>query len=54
MVQGDVAPGVVVDLWGGDRFERDSLVDVYSVTKPMTRFRVLVLADGGALALWAP
>jgi CubicO group peptidase (beta-lactamase class C family) len=42
---------VVADLWGGDGFDRDSLVHVYSVTKPMAAFCVLVLADRGVLAL---
>jgi CubicO group peptidase (beta-lactamase class C family) len=45
---------VVADLWGGDGFERDSLVNVYSVTKPMAAFCVLVLVDRGALALDDP
>jgi CubicO group peptidase (beta-lactamase class C family) len=44
----------VVDLWGGEGFERDSLVHVYSVTKPMAAFCVLVLADRGQLALDDP
>jgi len=37
----------VADLRGG--LERDSLVHVYSVTKPMAAFCVLVLADRGVL-----
>jgi CubicO group peptidase (beta-lactamase class C family) len=41
----------VADLWGGDGFERDSLVHVYSVTKPVAAFCVLVLVDRGELAL---
>jgi CubicO group peptidase (beta-lactamase class C family) len=45
---------VVAELWGGDGFERDSLVHVYSVTKPMAAFCVLVLADRGVLALDDP
>ncbi|HEY1521125.1 MAG TPA: serine hydrolase domain-containing protein [Solirubrobacteraceae bacterium] len=45
---------VVVDLWGGDGFERDSLVNVYSVSKPMAAFCVLVLVDRGALSLEDP
>ena len=44
----------MVDLWGGEGFERDSLVHVYSVTKPMAAFCVLVLADRGALGLEDP
>jgi CubicO group peptidase (beta-lactamase class C family) len=45
---------VVVDLWGGDRFAPDSLVNVWSVTKPMAAFCVLLLVDRGALALDDP
>jgi CubicO group peptidase (beta-lactamase class C family) len=41
----------VADLWGGDGFARDSLVQVYSVTKPAAAFCVLVLADRGRLGL---
>ena len=41
----------VVDLWGGEQFERDSLVHVYSVTKPMAAFCVLVLVDRGTVGL---
>jgi CubicO group peptidase (beta-lactamase class C family) len=44
----------VADLWGGEGFGPDSLVHVYSVTKPMAAFCVLVLADRGALALDDP
>src|SRR6516164_10377517 len=44
----------VADLWDGDGFERDSLVHVFSVTKPMAAFCVLVLVDRGALALDDP
>src|SRR4051794_32992229 len=39
---------VVADLWRG--LARDSLVNVYSVTKPMAAFCVLVLADRGLLS----
>jgi CubicO group peptidase (beta-lactamase class C family) len=42
---------VVADLWGGEGFARDSLVHVYSVTKPAAAFCVLVLADRGRLGL---
>ena len=42
---------VVVDLRGGDGIRRDSLVNVYSVTKPMAACCVLVLVDRGALSL---
>jgi Beta-lactamase len=38
----------------GEGFVRDSLVHVYSVTKPMAAFCVLVLADRGVLALDDP
>jgi CubicO group peptidase (beta-lactamase class C family) len=41
----------VVDLWGGEGFERRSLVHVYSVTKPMAAFCVLVLVDRGVIGL---
>jgi CubicO group peptidase (beta-lactamase class C family) len=41
----------VADLWGGEGFERDSLVHVYSVTKPMAAFCVLVLVDRGVVGL---
>jgi CubicO group peptidase (beta-lactamase class C family) len=45
---------LVVDLWVGEDFHRDSLVNVYSVTKPMAAFCVLVLVDRGALSLEDP
>src|SRR3954453_17012204 len=41
----------VADLWGGEGFQRDSLVHVYSVTKPMAAFCVLVLFDRGLVGL---
>src|SRR5215470_4207353 len=41
----------VADLHGGDGFERDSLVHVYSVTKPMAAFCVLVLVECGVIGL---
>ena len=41
---------VVADLWGGDGFERDSLVHVYSVTKAMSAFCVLMLVDRGLIS----
>src|SRR3954449_2427188 len=44
----------VADLRGGDGFRRDSLVHVYSVTKPIAAFCVLVLADRGLLDLDDP
>jgi CubicO group peptidase (beta-lactamase class C family) len=45
---------MVVDLWGGNGFGPDSLVNVYSVTKPMAAFCVLVLVDRGLLGLDDP
>jgi CubicO group peptidase (beta-lactamase class C family) len=45
---------VVADLWGGEGFEHDSLVHLYSVTKPMAAFCVLVLVDRGVLVLDDP
>ena len=42
---------VVADLWGGDGWERESVVQVFSVSKPMAAFCVLILADRGELAL---
>ncbi|MER6560705.1 serine hydrolase domain-containing protein [Streptomyces sp. NPDC001027] len=51
----------VVDVWGGLAdvargvpWQRDTLVNVYSVTKTMTALCALVLADRGALDLDAP
>jgi CubicO group peptidase (beta-lactamase class C family) len=44
----------VADLWGGEGLDCDSLVHVYSVTKPMAAFCVLVLVDRGVLALDEP
>jgi CubicO group peptidase (beta-lactamase class C family) len=44
----------VVDLWGSEGFQRDSLVHVYSVTKPMAAFCVLVLLDRGLVGLDDP
>lgn len=41
----------MADLWDGDGFERDSLVHVYSVTKPMAAFCVLVLIERGVVGL---
>jgi CubicO group peptidase (beta-lactamase class C family) len=41
---------VVADLWGGEGFARDALVNTWSVTKPMAAFCVLVLADRGVLS----
>jgi CubicO group peptidase (beta-lactamase class C family) len=41
----------IAHLWGGDHFGRDSLVHVYSVTKPMSAFCVLVLVDRGVIGL---
>lgn len=41
----------VVDLVGGTGFRRDCMVNVYSVTKPLAAFCVLMLIDRGVLAL---
>src|SRR3954465_3692074 len=41
----------VADLRGGEGFQRDSLVHVYSVTKPMAAFCVLVLFDRDLVGL---
>lgn len=50
---------LVVDLWGGEArpgvpWNRDTLVQVWSVTKTMVGLAVLVLADRGELDLDAP
>lgn len=52
---------VVVDLWGGVAdvdsgrpWERDTLVNTYSLTKTMTSLAVLLLADRGLVDLDAP
>ena len=42
---------LVADLWGGEGFAHDSLVHVYSCTKPLAAFCVLTLVDRGALSL---
>src|SRR5919201_3345384 len=67
--QGDVGGSVaafvdgepVVDIWGGfadaDRtipWQRDTITNVWSVTKTMTALCALVLADRGELDLAAP
>jgi len=50
----------VVDLWGGDAdgagrpWERDTLVNVYSLTKTMAALCTLMLADRGQVDLDAP
>ena len=50
----------VVDLWGGSAspqgnpWQEDTLVNVYSTTKTMAAFCVLVLADRGEVDLHAP
>jgi CubicO group peptidase (beta-lactamase class C family) len=41
----------VADRCGGDGVTRESLVHVYSVTKPMVAFCVLVLVDRGLIGL---
>jgi CubicO group peptidase (beta-lactamase class C family) len=52
---------VVVDLWGGyadeartRRWERDTIVNVYSTTKTMTALTALMLADRGLIDFDAP
>jgi CubicO group peptidase (beta-lactamase class C family) len=51
----------VVDLWGGfrevertSRWQRDTIVNVWSITKTMTTLSALMLADQGLLDLDAP
>ena len=50
----------VVDLWGGDAdpqgapWAKDTLVNVYSTTKTMAAFCILILADRGEIDLQAP
>ncbi len=51
----------VVDIWGGyrdaarsERWERDTVVNVFSTTKTMTALCALILADRGELDLRAP
>ena len=51
----------VVDIWGGwadsartRRWERDTLVNVWSTTKTMTALCALILADAGDIDLDAP
>jgi CubicO group peptidase (beta-lactamase class C family) len=52
---------LVVDLWGGYRdaarrlpWQEDTIVNVYSTTKTMAALCLLVLADRGAVDLYAP
>ena len=40
---------LVADLWGGDGWQRDSIAQVYSVSKPMAAFCVVELVDRGKL-----
>ncbi len=44
----------VVDLWGGPRWSRDSIVMPYSVTKPFAAVCALLLVERGRLELDAP
>jgi CubicO group peptidase (beta-lactamase class C family) len=52
--------GPVVDLWAGDAdtagrpWERDTIVNVWSVTKTMSAICLLMLADRGEVDLNAP
>src|SRR5919205_196348 len=57
MVEGEL----VVDLWGGfldtartRPWERDTIINTWSITKPMTALCALILADRGELDLHAP
>jgi len=52
---------LVVDLWGGHanearsrRWERDTIVNVYSSTKTVTALCALILADRGLIDFYAP
>jgi len=50
---------LVVDLWGGEArpgvpWEEDTVVMVWSVSKPMAALTTLVLADRGEIDLDAP
>jgi CubicO group peptidase (beta-lactamase class C family) len=45
---------LVVDLWGGVGWERDTLVHTFSVTKALSAYCALILLDRGALELDAP
>jgi CubicO group peptidase (beta-lactamase class C family) len=52
---------LVVDIWGGyvdaertTAWERDTITNVWSTTKPMTALCALILADRGAIDLDAP
>ena len=51
----------VVDIWGGyvdearsRAWERDTIVNTFSTTKPMTALCAVILADSGVLDLHAP
>jgi CubicO group peptidase (beta-lactamase class C family) len=48
----------VVDLWGGETqagpWERDTIINVWSITKTMTALSALILADRGELDFHAP
>src|ERR687885_476683 len=57
MLEGEL----VVDLWGGFAdaartrlWERDTIINTWSITKPMTALCALILADHGELDLHAP
>jgi CubicO group peptidase (beta-lactamase class C family) len=53
-VAGWVGGTWVVDLWGGGVWQRDSLVQPYSVSKPFVAVAALLLVDRGLLDLDAP
>ncbi len=42
---------LVVDLWAGDGWERDTIVNTYSVSKPFAAVCAVLLVDRGALDL---
>ena len=57
----DIDGEVVVDIWGGwrdegrsERWERDTIVNVWSTTKTVTSLAVLMLASRGQVDLHAP
>src|SRR5215216_2742093 len=56
VVEGDL----VTDVWGGTiddagaPWERDTIINVWSVTKTMTALCALILADRGEIDLHAP
>ena len=53
-VAASVDGDLVVDLWAGDGWNRDTIVHSYSVAKPFAAVCALVLVDRGVLELDAP